>query len=84
MKRKSTRRLATVFLSLFLVCICLATVCVFPVSAAAANNKNELKTDYTTQDRKPTYTDTLNRNNELLNKLSKKENKLHWQFVFDC
>ena len=76
MKRKNIRKLTTAFLSLFLVCICLATVCVFPVSAAAATNKEEFKKDYTTQDPKPTYTATLNKNNELLEKLSKKENKV--------
>lgn len=75
MKRKSTRRLATVFLSLFLVCICLATLFVFPVSAAAASNNDYVyRTDYTTKDRKPTYTATLNENNKLLKELNKKEN----------
>ena len=75
MKRKSTRRLATVFLSLFLVCICLATVFAFPVSAAAASNNDYVyKTDYTTKDKKPTYTATLNENNKLLKELNKKEN----------
>ena len=77
MKRKSTRRLATVFLSLFLVCICLATVFAFPVSAAATSNSDYVrKTDYTTKDKKPTYTATLNENNRLLNELNKKENKV--------
>ena len=77
MKRKSTRRLATVFLSLFLVCICLATVFAFPVSAAAASNSDYVyKTDYTTKDKKPTYTATLNENNRLLKELNKKENKV--------
>lgn len=75
MKRKSTRKLATVFLSLFLVCICLATVFVFPVSAAAVSNSDYVyKTDYTTKDKKPTYTATLNENNKLLKELNKKEN----------
>lgn len=75
MKRKSTRRLATVFLSLFLVCICLATVFAFPVTAAAASNDDYVyKTDYTTNDKKPTYTATLNENNKLLKELNKKEN----------
>ena len=74
MKRKSTRRLATAFLSLFLVCICLATVFAFPVTAAAASNNDYVyKTDYTTKDKKPTYTATLNENNKLLKELNKKE-----------
>ena len=75
MKRKSTRRLATAFLSLFLVFICLATVFAFPVTAAAASNNDYVyKTDYTTKDKKPTYTATLNENNKLLKELNKKEN----------
>lgn len=75
MKRKNARRLATVFLSLFLVCICLVTVFAFPVSAAAASNNDYVyKTDYTTKDKKPTYTATLNENNKLLKELNKKEN----------
>lgn len=75
MKRKSIRGLATAFLSLFLVCICLATVFAFPVSAAAASNGDYVyKTDYTTKDKKPTYTATLNENNKLLKELNKKEN----------
>lgn len=74
MKRKSTRRFATVFLSLFLVCICISTVIAVPASAATASQKDEFKNDYTTTDPKPTYTETLNKNNELLGKLSKEEN----------
>ena len=77
MKRKSIRTLTTVFLSLFLVCVCLASVCVFPVTAAAdSNNVYVYKTDYTTKDKKPTYTATLNENNRLLKQLNKKENKV--------
>ncbi|MBQ3019472.1 MAG: InlB B-repeat-containing protein [Clostridia bacterium] len=38
MKRKSTKRIATVCLSLFLACICLATVFAFPIKASAAGN----------------------------------------------
>lgn len=77
MKRKNIRRLTTAFLSLFLVCVCLATVFAFPVSAAAASNGDYVyKTDYTTKDKKPTYTATLNENNKLLKELNKKENKV--------
>ncbi|MBE7091386.1 MAG: hypothetical protein E7363_05720 [Clostridiales bacterium] len=76
MKRKNIRKLTTVFLALFLVCVCLVTVFAFPVSAASATNKGK---DKEKKDR-PKYTETLEKNNELLGKvleeLSKEENKI--------
>ncbi len=77
MKRKSS--FSAVIVSMILVCILLVSSLALPAAAAnKPSSKDEFKTDYTTKDKKPTYTATLNKNNELLKKLTetKKENKV--------
>lgn len=75
MKRKYIRRITNIFLSMLLMCICLVSV--FAISVTAASHSGyEYKTNYTTTDKKPTYTATLNENNKLLKQLNKKENKI--------
>ena len=79
MKRKNIRSLTTAFLSLFLVCIWLATALAFPVSAAAAGsysssvNINNSTTIGITNTK--TTIQIINTNNYLL-KEAKKENKV--------
>lgn len=71
MKRKNIKKFTLLFLTLFLICICILTFSTVSVNAT----EEEFKTDYKTTDKKPTYTETLNKNNELLKKLTKEETR---------
>lgn len=87
MKRTHIKRTATAFLSLILVCVCLISILTLPVKVSAAKESStSQKTEQTTDKKpaetkpkkRPTYTDTLAKNNELLDKLAnpKKESKV--------
>lgn len=79
MKRINRRRLTTIFLSLFLVCVWLATVFAFPLKASAAGNYSSSVNINNSTTIGITNTNTtiqiINTNNYLL-KEAKKENKV--------
>ncbi len=79
MKAKEIRRITIVVIAFVMVIACLwgALLSVTTIAYAAttpAPSASARKTDYITTDRKPTYTDTLNENNRLLQVLEEKIN----------
>ncbi len=72
--KKTTRRLTTVFLSLFLAFACLAAVYTTPVTSASSNNKFASVTNYTNT-ANLTYTATLNQTNILVLLNNEKDKK---------
>lgn len=77
MKVKGIKKILIGTLSIVLAITCFLGTNIVPNVAFAktASSSTILKTDYKTTDPKPTYTDTLNKTYDCLNKLNKKENK---------
>ena len=78
MTAKNIKKLVIGITACIMTLACVFSVMSFPESVHAASSPapsaSIKKTDYKTTDRKPTYTDTLNENNELLLELEKKLN----------